>query len=297
MQTNLTRCPSLRFARAALGPAASLFQPKTKHWSRRVVCRRAPQIPYAPKGRGFGNMNHRGAPLQSSDKYAPKGRASPRETYERLLSDNQVTLVISTGPAGTGKTMMACDAGLEKISFDDYERMIITRPTIPVGGENLGYLPGTLEDKILPWVSHMIEYVDKYKLKSVMKKIEMLPLSYIRGRTFEDTWVLADEMQNSTVMQMKTLLTRIGANSKIVITGDLSQSDLDESENGLTDLLRRLKEDTSMHVTFSIDDVERSEFVKNMIMLYENPPIYPVENNDDISYFTYDAPHNTLNSG
>ena len=288
MQKILTRYP----------PAASLFQPKTNHWSAlRVVCRRAPQLPYAPKGRGFGNMNHRDAPLQSSDVNFVKS-ASPTEAYKRLLSDDQVTLVISTGPAGTGKTMMACAAGLEKISFNDHERMIITRPTIPVGGENLGYLPGTLEDKISPWVSHMVEYVDKYKLKSVMKKIEMLPLSYIRGRTFEDTWVLADEMQNSTVMQMKTLLTRIGANSKIIITGDLSQSDLDESENGLADLLNRLEDNTSIHVKFAIDDVKRSEFVKNIIMLYENPPNSPVgrvEINDEISYFTFNGPSNTSN--
>ena len=199
MQKILTKCPISRFQQK-LNPVLTNIVVRP-HWRRAplwdVVCRRAPQIPYAQKGRGFGNMNHRGAPLQSSDvnfvesaKYASKGSASPRETYKRLLRYNRVTLVISTGPAGTGKTMMACEAGLEKISFDDYERMIITRPTIPVGGENLGYLPGTLEDKISPWVSHMIEYVDKYKLKSVMKKIEMLPLSYIRGRTFEDTCCL-----------------------------------------------------------------------------------------------------------
>lgn len=192
---------------------------------------------------------------------------------------SNLTLVLSTGPAGTGKTMMACTVGMEKIAFKEYERMVITRPTIPVGGEHLGFLPGTLDEKISPWLSHMVEYIDKYQLKSIMKKVDLLPLSYIRGHTFDNTWIIADEMQNSTVMQMKTLLTRVGKNTKIVITGDLSQSDLENpEENGLLDLMTRLRENNQSqddlrldyaHCEFQIEDVKRSEFVKRVILLYD----------------------------
>ena len=226
----------------------------------------------AEQGRGFGGSgNYKKTKISLS----PSNCADER--YLRLLNDDAATMVISTGPAGTGKTMLACGVGLEKLTMFDksYERLIITRPTIPVGGESLGYLPGTLDDKMSPWVEHLLEYIDQYKLKSVMNKVEMIPLSYIRGRTFENTWVIADEMQNSTPMQMKTLLTRMGENSKIVITGDMSQSDLplETSENGLSDLLNRIErsDDMSMkdiHVEFTINDVRRSEFVKYIIELY-----------------------------
>lgn len=226
----------------------------------------------AEQGRGFGGSGN----YKKTNGKSPSNCADER--YLRLLSDDAATMVISTGPAGTGKTMLACGVGLEKLTemFDKkYERLIITRPTIPVGGESLGYLPGTLDDKMSPWVEHLLEYIDQYKLKSVMNKVEMIPLSYIRGRTFENTWVIADEMQNSTPMQMKTLLTRMGENSKIVITGDMSQSDLPletSEENGLSDLLNRIeRSDMSMediHVEFTINDVRRSEFVKYIIELY-----------------------------
>ena len=236
-----------------------------------------------PQGRGFGGGSGNGNYKQTTKVSLPpnndkKGNCSD-EKYLRLLSDDTATMVISTGPAGTGKTMLACGVGLEKLTamFDkNYERLIITRPTIPVGGESLGYLPGTLDDKMSPWVEHLLEYIDQYKLKSVMNKVEMIPLSYIRGRTFENTWVIADEMQNSTPMQMKTLLTRMGENSKIVITGDMSQSDLplETPENGLSDLLTRIEQSDmspkreDIHVEFTINDVRRSEFVKYIIELY-----------------------------
>ena len=195
------------------------------------------------------------------------------QKYVNCLKDKDKILVIATGPSGTGKTMMASLVGLDHITHNDYKKIIITRPTIPVGGESLGFLPGELDDKMRPWVEHMIEYIDSYDLKSVRNKMNMLPLSYIRGHTFKDTWIIADEMQNSTQMQMKTLLTRVGENCKIVLTGDLSQCDLDTEENGLMDLIERLSGDEPAveQVTFSEDDIQRSEFVKDILKLYAHP--------------------------
>lgn len=192
------------------------------------------------------------------------------QQYIDCLKNQDKTLVIATGPSGTGKTMMASLIGMDQVAFKEYQKIIITRPTIPVGGESLGYLPGELDDKMRPWVEHIIDYIDTYDMKSVRNKMSMLPLSYIRGHTFNDTWIIADEMQNATQMQMKTLLTRVGENSKVILTGDLSQCDLDTDENGLIDLIERLNGDETdiEQVTFSHDDIQRSEFVKNILKLY-----------------------------
>ena len=193
------------------------------------------------------------------------------KVYRRLLENPKINMVIGTGPAGTGKTKTPCAVGLNHLVDRNYERMVMTRPTVAVGNEQLGFLPGDIDDKMRPWVSHMMEYVNNYNLRFIEDKIDVVPLGYIRGETWHDRYIIADEMQNSTVMQMKTLLTRVGENTKLVITGDLSQSDLEQDDNGLSDLLRRLETtDFSFcdHVAFTEDDVVRSEFVKQIIKLY-----------------------------
>lgn len=190
--------------------------------------------------------------------------------YVKALNRAATTLVIATGPPGTGKTMLACKSAVGKIANGEYDKVVLTRPLVPVGGESLGHLPGTLEDKAAPWMSHMVQYTNEYDLEFLKSKIHTLPLAYMRGHTFHNSWILADEMQNSTVMQMKTLLTRVGQDSKIVITGDLSQSDLDEHENGLNDLILRLNGNHfAEHVRFTEKDIQRSEFVKNIFELYD----------------------------
>lgn len=203
------------------------------------------------------------------------GRKNPSPTakrYQKALHDTGTTLVIATGPAGTGKTMLACTQGMNGLADGMYERMILTRPLVPVGGEDIGFLPGDMHDKMTPWVSHMVDYVDRFDLKFIQSKIDVVPFSYMRGETWENKWIIADEMQNSTPIQMKTLLTRIGNNSKLVITGDLSQSDLpDHYVNGLRDLLNRIEPDSSdfhEHVEFVEDDIQRSAFVKSVLRLY-----------------------------
>ena len=196
--------------------------------------------------------------------------------YQKVLNDTNKILVIATGPAGTGKTMLACTQGMNGLTDGMYERMILTRPLVPVGGEDIGFLPGDMHDKMTPWVSHMVDYVDRFDLKFIQSKIDVVPFSYMRGETWDNKWIIADEMQNSTPIQMKTLLTRIGNDSKLVITGDLSQSDLQEF-NGLRDLLNRIEAtdfDAHEHVEFTEDDIQRSAFVKSVLRLY-SPAVEP----------------------
>lgn len=202
-----------------------------------------------------------------------KSNSIRHEAYLSALRNNKIPLVIATGPAGTGKTKFPCSVGIDLIADRQYERLIVTRPTVPVGDEEIGFLPGDVNDKLYPWMSHMMEYIDLYNLKYVQSKIDMVSLSYIRGETWHDRWVIADEMQNSTPLQMKTLLTRVGENTKLVITGDLSQCDRSSTDNGLQDLINRLglleNEDIMTHVEFTTDDVRRSDFVRYMLDLYQ----------------------------
>ena len=168
-----------------------------------------------------------------------------QKQYLKMLNNKELPVVLGVGPAGTGKTMFACKVGMEKLLKNDIDKMVITRPTVSVG-EDLGYLPGSLEEKMHPWLiplyDSLSEGITYRSLQKYIndKTIEVCPLAYIRGRTFSNSYIIADEMQNSTEIEMKTLLTRIGMNSKIVLTGDLEQSDLKET-NGLEDLLRKLK--------------------------------------------------------
>lgn len=194
------------------------------------------------------------------------------EAYIAALRNPKIPLVIATGPAGTGKTKLACNVGLEQLTDNHYERLVITRPTVSVGGEDIGFLPGDMTDKLYPWLSHMMEYVDMYNLRFVQSKIDMMSLSYIRGETWHNKWIIADEMQNSTPLQMKTLLTRVGENTKLVITGDLSQCDTNDPNNGLYDLMQRLNVGSDMveSVEFTVDDIRRSEFVKHILSLYQS---------------------------
>lgn len=191
--------------------------------------------------------------------------------YKQVLENPSVSLVIGSGPAGTGKTKTACVVGMNHIATGVYDRMMITRPTVAVGNEEIGFLPGDLHDKMEPWVSHMVEYANMYNLRFIRDKMDAMPLAYIRGETWSNRYVIADEMQNSTVMQMKTLLTRMGENSKLVITGDLSQCDLGDENNGLADLLMRMEHHPLSfceHVQFTNDDVVRSDFVREILKLY-----------------------------
>lgn len=217
------------------------------------------------------------------DKYtSPKN--SSQEEYVRKLKMKQRKIIVATGPAGTGKTLFATEFGIKNFFMNNIEKIIFTRPSVSVD-EDLGYLPGTLEEKMAPWVRPIYDilysFIHPKEVTQLLedKIIEIAPLGYMRGRTFKNAWIIADEMQNSTVAQMKMLLTRLGENSRLVITGDLDQHDRKEGINGLEDFLDKFKGKRSSSITsieFQRDDIQREEVVKEVLDIYstEKDPSY-----------------------
>ena len=185
-------------------------------------------------------------------------------------------MVFAVGPAGTGKTMLACYAAIQGLNDDSFKKIVLTRPAVSVE-EDIGYLPGTLEEKMDPWTRPIMdifaEFYSQVQIASMIKEkiIEICPLAYMRRRTFKNSFIIADEMQNSTPNQMKMLLTRIGDDSKMVITGDLRQHDRKYDENGLKDIYERIKDRTHKRIeciTFEHTDIERSPIVKDILDIY-----------------------------
>ena len=199
---------------------------------------------------------------------------SPRSIAQRRYLDllqSSVPIVIGTGPAGTGKTLLACHAGAKALIKGQVARLILTRPAVSVD-EQHGFLPGTLGKKMEPWTRPMFDCLHKYiSPKDVKNYVEICPLAYMRGRTFENAWIIGDEMQNSTPAQMKMLLTRLGEGSKMVVTGDVQQHDRGFEENGLSDLTRRVftVSDYIHHVEFTDEDVVRHPAIREILSMYD----------------------------
>lgn len=181
-----------------------------------------------------------------------------------LALRSEKPIIVATGPAGTGKTMLACQVALEQYR---YKNVSLTRPIV-AADEDMGYLPGDMERKMEPWTKPMYDIFEKYLTPSQIDRyVRIEPLGYMRGRTFTNSLILADEMQNSTPNQMRMLLTRIGQNSKLVITGDLEQSDLTE-ENGLQYLIDKLDHfdlKYIQHVELDDDDIHRHPAVNEIL--------------------------------
>ena len=205
-----------------------------------------------------------------------KPKNSSQEYYATLLRQKSKKIVVATGPAGTGKTLFATECGVKTFLLGTYEKLIFTRPSVSVD-EDLGYLPGTLEEKMAPWVRPIYDilynFISPREVTMLLeeKVIEIAPLGYMRGRTFKNCWIVADEMQNSTISQMKMLLTRLGENSRLVITGDLEQYDRPNDLNGLEDFLQKFKGKRSSSITsfeFQRSDIQREEVVKEVLDIY-----------------------------
>lgn len=183
-----------------------------------------------------------------------------------IKSFKPVTIV--TGPAGTGKTYIACNQARRLLKDKVIDRVVVTRPNVNCD-EQLGYLPGTYEEKLKPYLFPIFDNFDNFEKHKSM--IEIAPLGFMRGRTFENTFIIADEMQNSTPNQMKTLLTRLGENSKIVITGDTSQCDL-KIDNGLSHLLNKMDLDTDYKyiniVQLGLNDIKRHPLITEVLEIY-----------------------------
>jgi len=180
-------------------------------------------------------------------------------------------VTIATGPAGSGKTILACQEACIHLSRRRYDRIICTRPVV-AADEDLGYLPGDMGSKMEPWAMPMLEFVEQYLTHNqIESRVQVEPLGFMRGRTFNNVFVIADEMQNSTPNQMKMLLTRLGKNSKMVVLGDLNQSDLVGS-NGLKDIISiidHIEMDYVDYVDMSQDDVIRHPAVSELLTLYD----------------------------
>ena len=180
------------------------------------------------------------------------------------------------GPAGTGKTLLGVLSAIDAYNNGACEKIVVTRPAVSVD-EQHGFLPGTLVEKMAPWTRPIFDVMEEYwspkTIESMIEDnvIEIAPLAYMRGRTFKNSWIIADEMQNATSSQMKMLLTRIGDNSKIIVTGDLAQHDRGFEHNGLKEfinLLRQKQSDLIGVVEFTTNDVERHVAVTEVLTTY-----------------------------
>jgi phosphate starvation-inducible PhoH-like protein len=209
----------------------------------------------------------------------PKSRttitARTRAQAEYLHSIEHNEIVVGTGPAGTGKTYLAVAWALHHLLSGRYRRLILTRPVVEAG-ENLGFLPGTLEEKIHPYlrpltdaVLDMIDY-DKFQRLVETRSIEIAPLAYMRGRTLNDAFIILDEAQNTTTGQMRMFLTRFGNNSRVVVTGDTSQIDLPRhTPSGLVEIVTLLDGIPGIRIVrFDSTDVVRHPLVKKIIEAY-----------------------------
>lgn len=206
----------------------------------------------------------------------PKTQA--QETLILDLLDNQANLVIAVGPAGTGKSYLAMLAALRALQTRTCDRIILTRPAVAVEEERHGFLPGDINSKMEPWTRPLLDIIREfYHPKDVVRMIddgviEIAPLAFMRGRTFKNSWIVADEMQNATPNQVKMLLTRIGENSKIIVTGDVEQTDKQASENGLLDLAARLvkhEHQSIRYCTLGRKDVQRHPIIDHVLEMYQ----------------------------
>lgn len=228
------------------------------------------------------NLTMRKKQNNLSDTFVYMPKSVNQQNYVEHLNDKNIDLIIAVGPAGTGKTLFACLKAISQLKSGEIRKLVVTRPVVTVE-EEIGFLPGNINKKMDPWTRPIfdlfLEFFSKAEVDNFIfnNVIEISPLAFMRGRTFKNSFIIADEMQNSSPNQMKMLTTRIGVNSKMVITGDLNQSDI-PSKNGLKDLIERIDnyniknpdEMTSIKiVNLEKEDIERSDIVKNIINIYE----------------------------
>ena len=200
-------------------------------------------------------------------------RTRGQKKYYKAVLENDI--VFAVGPAGTGKTYQAVACAVSALKNNEVDRIVITRPVVEAG-ENLGFLPGDLKEKVDPYLTPLYDALNNMlppdKLKKYMenKQIEIAPLAYMRGRTLHNSFIILDEAQNSTQMQMKMFLTRIGVTSKSIITGDVTQIDLTRGvKSGLVHAISILKKIKGIEfVYFDENDVVRHQLVKDIIKAY-----------------------------
>ena len=220
-------------------------------------------------------INFKQAKQRKSIDLVPK--SINQEGYILALTNDETDVVVVTGPAGTGKTYLAMLAAIKALRDREIERIVLTRPAVGVDDEKHGFLPGDLNAKMEPWTRPLLDVLrDFYSIKEIEymlqeQIIEIAPLAFMRGRTFKNSWIILDEAQNATPSQVKMLLTRIGEGSKIIITGDIEQTDRKKLDNGLMDLENRLKLTgvPGLEICkFDLRDVQRHGIIEHIINLY-----------------------------
>ena len=204
-----------------------------------------------------------------------------QEYYVDQLKNPKKYIVFAIGPAGTGKTMLAVQMAIKLYKEGVIEKIIVTRPAVSVDEEH-GFLPGTLNEKMAPWTRPIFDVFEEYyhpkEVAELLEDgvIEISPLAYMRGRTFKNAFVVADEMQNATPSQMKMLLTRLGDGSRMVVTGDLNQADRPR-DNGFLAFCSLYGEGGDYRMIamarFESKDVERHQVVKEILKIYKEDSI------------------------
>ena len=203
-----------------------------------------------------------------------RARTSNQKKMVQTIDKNDIVFAI--GPAGTGKTYTAVALAVRALKNKQVKKIILTRPAVEAG-ENLGFLPGDLKEKIDPYLRPLYDALDdmipadKLGYYMTTRAIEIAPLAYMRGRTLDNAFIILDEAQNTTVPQMKMFLTRMGLQSKVVVSGDTSQVDLPpHTKSGLIDALNRLKNiDGFASVTLNTTDIVRHRLVQEIVKAYE----------------------------
>jgi phosphate starvation-inducible PhoH-like protein len=216
-------------------------------------------------------------PQQRQIALIPKSQT--QEAYIDLLTNPEKLIVFATGPAGTGKTMLAVLAALRAFRSGLCEKIVVTRPAVGVDDEEHGFLPGDLNEKMAPWTRPIFDIIGEYYKQSDIahmldeNQIEISPLAYMRGRTFKNSWIIADEMQNATPSQMKMLLTRLGEGSKMIVTGDTRQADRREDDNGLLNFQRLVADYRGCKYVSGIEfdhrDIQRHPAVLEILKIYQ----------------------------
>jgi len=238
----------------------------------------------AVKSQKRQNMTHQENTIRFEQAKPVKQRAIdivPRtRNQERLvlaLQDDSQSIVVTAGPAGTGKTYLAMLAAVKAFREGEVDRIVLTRPAVGVEDEKHGFLPGDLNQKMDPWVRPLTDILREYYRQPDIaamiaeQVIEIAPLAFMRGRTFKGAYIIADEMQNATPSQVKMLMTRIGEGSKIVITGDVEQADRNRGNNGLLDLCQRLEKGGVKGIAVcELDnrDIQRHRIIDSVLQLY-----------------------------
>jgi phosphate starvation-inducible PhoH-like protein len=228
--------------------------------------------------------------VENTINFRPQETPRPRPVELRPKSIGQERLVLSllddanfitvaVGPAGTGKSYLAMLAAIRALRQGDCDRIVLTRPAVGVDDEKHGFLPGDLNAKMEPWTRPLLDILREYYHPRDIAKmledqvIEISPLAFMRGRTFKNAWIVADEMQNATPGQMKMLLTRIGQDSRIVVTGDVEQTDRSTSNNGLLDLAVRLQRQGIAGLSvchLDSRDIQRHPMIGSILALYQD---------------------------